>query len=313
MRRAIVESYARSRAPGLRARARQATLQPGACEMSWASCIASPDRRRHADADRRQRARSFRLELDRARCDGGDTVSGDVVGLADSASVAILRLERRRDRYREFTVAETQISPPGGAFRLTLPQVALPSTNGKQCALRYVVCARTVAGAAYADLVVVASARPHLDAGLWRADRLLANWDARHFHIELADARLEGSGWLAGRVHRHRRWATGAIVVTARCLECWRCHAVASRAAPQWQAVPLWEHAVPLRVDADATWAPFRFAFPDGLPSAVEASTIAWRYELLAQRDVPHWLNETAAITPLLHEQAPFAEPAIRT
>jgi hypothetical protein len=234
-------------------------------------------------------------------------VSGDIAGLAGSASVTLVRVERRVDRYEVFNVADALPARPASAFELIVPQTALPSTSGEQCALSYVVRAQSTDGAVYADLVVFARARPHLDADSWHADRLLANWDARHFHIELADARLEGGGWLAGRIHRHGRWATGPIFVKARCLECWRSAALA-RPPPQWHASPLWEHAVQLRIDPDATWAPFVFHFPDRLPLAVEGSTIAWRYELLAQRNVPHWFNETAAVTPLLHEHARFAE-----
>jgi hypothetical protein len=64
----------------------------------------------------------------------------------------------------------------------------------------------------------------------------------------------------------------------------------------------LWEAEHPLAIDQDAGWAAFCFALPDRLPPAVEARTIAWRYELRAQRTVRHWFNETAALTPLLHE-----------
>ena len=270
--------------------------------MSWASCNASRIRPRRTRRGTRERAGRCRLELDRESCAAGGAVHGDVVGLADGASVTLLRVERRADRCRLFEVADARAAPPAGAFQLTVPRAALPSTSGKHCALSYIVRSQTADGAVYADLVVIASARPHLDEGSWRADRLLANWDARHFHIELADARLEGGGWLAGRVHRHGRRATGAIVVKARCLECWR-SADLARPPPQWHVAPLWEHAAALRIDPDATWAPFVFHLPDGLPLAVEASTIAWRYEMLAQRNVPHWFNETAAVTPLLHEQ----------
>jgi len=281
--------------------------------MSWASRIASGTRRRRTQEDDRERLGRCRLELDHACCAAGDAVSGDIAGLGDSASVTLVRVERRADRYHVFDVAEALPARPAGAFELIVPQTALPSTSGKQCALSYVVRAQSAGGGAvYADLVVVARARPHLDAGSWRADRLLANWDARHFHIELSDARLGGGGGLAGRIHRHDRRATGPIRVKARCLECWRCPALTSPLPPQWDASPLWEHAVQLRIDPDATWAPFAFHFPDRLPLAVEASTIAWRYELLAQRNVPHWFNETAAVTPLLHEHARFSELASR-
>jgi hypothetical protein len=61
--------------------------------------------------------------------------------------------------------------------------------------------------------------------------------------------------------------------------------------------------------DPDASWAAFCFTLPDHLPPAVEARTIAWRYELRAQRHVRHWFNETAARTPLLHEDATLHGP----
>ena len=280
--------------------------------MSWASRIAPWTRPRRTQREDRERVGRCRLELDRESCAAGDAVYADVKGRADGASVTLLRVERHADRCRLFEVADARAGQSTGAYELIVPRAALPSTSGRQCTLSYVVRTETAHDAVFADLVVIAGARPHLDEGSWRADRLLANWDARHFHIELTDARLEGGGRLAGRVHRHGRWATGAIVMNARCLECWR-SSTPARSPPQWHVAPLWEHAIQLRIDPDATWAPFVFHLPDGLPAAVEASTIAWRYELLAQRNVPHWFNETAAVTPLLHEYAPFAEPAART
>ena len=51
-------------------------------------------------------------------------------------------------------------------------------------------------------------------------------------------------------------------------------------------------------------WVPFHFDLPQWLPPAVEATTLAWRYELIAQRSVRYWFDETAVITPLLHEGA---------
>ena len=74
--------------------------------------------------------------------------------------------------------------------------------------------------------------------------------------------------------------------------------------APHWRSASLWEQVHPLHIDPDATWAPFAFELPESLPPAVEAATIAWRYELFARRNVPHWFKETAAVTPLLYEHA---------
>jgi hypothetical protein len=145
---------------------------------------------------------------------------------------------------------------------------------------------------------------PHLRTARSEADRLLADWDAPHFHIELVDAQLQGSGRLVGRVHRHGCWPSGAIAVSACCLESWRFRPSSECGTPQWHASCLWQAEHPLAIDPDAGWAAFCFELPDYLPPAVEARTIAWRYELRAQRHVRHWFNETAARTPLLHEDA---------
>ena len=130
------------------------------------------------------------------------------------------------------------------------------------------------------------------------------SWDARHFHIELSDARLEGGGQLVGRVHRHGDWPSGEIAVRARCLECWRATTLAARGLPHWEFETLWERHHAILIDRDSTWAPFEFDVPQWLPPAVEATTFAWRYELITQRSVRYWFDETAAITPLLHEGA---------
>ncbi|TML08122.1 MAG: hypothetical protein E6G41_02975 [Actinobacteria bacterium] len=241
------------------------------------------------------------MRLDDGCCAAGDTISGTVGGLTGGGSVALIRVERRPRHRRELTIAEVPATWPGDPFRLTVPDAALPSTAGEQCALAYVVRARDAGASACVDVVVVASARPRVARGSFPADRLLANWDARHFHIELSEAQLHGGGRVTGRIHRHGTWAPGTIIVTAQCLECWTSSsALPHGAPPPWHVVPLWKQAQPLPVDPDATWAPFGFELPDGLPRAVEAPTIAWRYELRAQRIVPHWFDETAALTPLL-------------
>jgi hypothetical protein len=120
---------------------------------------------------------------------------------------------------------------------------------------------------------------------------------------------LEGGGRLVGRVHRHGCWPPGPIEVSACCLESWRFRPSSGCGTPQWHASCLWEAEHPLAIDPDAGWAAFCFALPDHLPPAVEARTIAWRYELRAQRHVRHWFNETAARTPLLHEDATLRAP----
>jgi len=269
--------------------------------MPLAPQRALPRRRPRANADGRPPVRAARLTLDQAHRDAGDTVSGRVAGLDDAATVAVLRVERLPGAERVYEVAAARVPPPGGVFTVALPDEMLPSAVGERCGLRYVVCARGAGAAASAELVVMATACPHVDAGSARADRLLAGWEARHFHIELSEAQLEGGGALTGRVHRHGRWPPGEIVVTARCGECWRESALAGHGLSLWPTSCLWEQQSRLRPNPHATWAAFAFALPPGLPPAVEASSVAWRYEVIARR-AGRWFPESAAVTPLLHE-----------
>jgi hypothetical protein len=259
----------------------------------------------HLPLGRRREAQEVRdsLRLDCDRCTGGDTVHGTADGPSRGARVALVRVERRPAGVGGQVVAETRSSPVDGSFALTVPSAVLPTAAGERCALAYVVSASAKREAPCRELVVLASAVPHLDCGSWRADRLLRHFDARHFHIELFEAELRGGGRLVGRVHRHGTWPAAALVVTARCLECWRSPPYAERGAPLWHEAALWEEERPLRTSTDSHWARFRFELPAELPPAVEARTIAWRYELLARGHVHRWFKETAAITPLLHEE----------
>lgn len=244
-----------------------------------------------------------RLALDQAACVAGDVISGHVA-LDDDATVALLRHEHVPHGDYVFKVVEARPSPSDGTFVLSVPDQLLPSATGERCELRYTVHARSDREAADAPLVVTASARPHLAGDPFATERPLMSWDARHFHIELSDARLEGGGQLLGRVHRHGDWPPGEIAVTARCLECWRAATLAARGLPHWEFETLWVRHRAIRTDRDSTWAPFAFDLPQRLAPAGEATTFAWRYELITQRSVRYWFDETAAVTPLLHEAA---------
>jgi len=250
----------------------------------------------------RQRPRALRdvLALDCELCEAGEAVNGRVAG--EGSGVRLVRIERHGQRRRGFVVARAPVSRPSGTFSLNVPETALPSAVGDACAVHYVAAAEGADGTAGAELVVLATARLHFDCRAPGVDRLVASWDARHFHIELAAVDLRGGGAMHGRIHRHGSWPPGAIVVHSRCLECWRLTGLVDPRTPLWQHHVLWEQRRPVRTDPDACWAPFGFELPDGLPPAVEASTIAWRYELVAERSVRHWFNETAALTPLLHD-----------
>jgi hypothetical protein len=133
-------------------------------------------------------------------------------------------------------------------------------------------------------------------------DRLIADRPARHFDIELSEAALAGGGRIAGRVHRHGVWRPGRMTVEVRCRELWRERVCGPRGVPSWDATWLWRHAAALDVDPDATWAPFDVRIPAHLPPAIEARTIAWRYEVLVRRR-RRGFAESAVTTPLLHEE----------
>ena len=243
------------------------------------------------------------LSLDQAGCVAGGVISGRVA-LDEVAKVELLRHERVPHGEYRFKVVEARPSRSDGTFALSVPDQMLPSAIGQRCDLRYSVCARGDREAARAPLEVTASARAHLAGDPFAPERPLMSWDARHFHIELADARVEGGGQLVGRVHRHGEWPAGEIAVKAHCLECWRAVALAVRGLPHWEFSTLWERHHVIHTDLESTWAPFQFDLPQWLPPAVEATTFAWRYELITQRSVRHWFDETAALTPLLHEGA---------
>ena len=59
------------------------------------------------------------------------------------------------------------------------------------------------------------------------------------------------------------------------------------------------EHGLELESLDDAHWRGFSFELPDGLPPAVEARSIAWRYEVEARRSVRFGPDDRALITPL--------------
>jgi hypothetical protein len=242
------------------------------------------------------------LEPARTRYAAGETVVARVLGVTSPVAVALLRVEHRPCANRAVVVAEAHLGVLSGSFELTIPPSALPTARGAVCALSYVLQARAGGVIARAGLEISAVAHAHLDHSVCWADRLISNWDARHFHIELSEAVLHGGGRIAGRVHRHGPWSEGAMAIVVRCSECWHSSAVPVRGIPQWRQSTLWEAEQTLVLDRDATWMPFGFDLPGELPPAVEARTIAWRHELVARRRVRHWFDEKAALTPLLHD-----------
>ena len=139
------------------------------------------------------------------------------------------------------------------------------------------------------------------------AMRLVGDFEARRFHVELIRAELAGGGTIAGRVHRDRELAAGQIVVRARCIEAWReappriplVPANRSMRVPRWHERTLWSDELVLDGLAEAHWAPFEFRLPPALPPAVEARSVAWRYEVEARRPQRLWPDERAIAVPL--------------
>jgi hypothetical protein len=242
------------------------------------------------------------IHLARPRYAAGEPVVA-LVGATPPARVALVRIERRPSAHAVVLIDEQDIGEPYGVLELTLPPGALPTARGTRCALSYAVQVRARGVIAWEGLEVVAEARPHVAQGSCGRDPLIAGWDAPHFHLELGDALLRGGGRIAGRVHRDGRWCATAIVVRVRCDECWRPAGPAARGMPYWSGRTLWTAQDRIGVDPDRAWAPFCFRLPPGLPPAIEARTIAWRYELRAQRQRKHRPDETAALTPLLYDE----------
>jgi hypothetical protein len=273
--------------------------------MGWTRALRWRARREQGAALPREiRERSpITVELARPRCAAGEPVVALVGGAPLPASIALVRIERRPSAETVVLIDDQHLHEPSGMVELALPTGALPTATGTRCALGYAVQVRARGVVAQAGLEVVADARPHVARGSRGRDPLIAGWEARHFHLELGEAVLRGGGRITGRVHRDGRWDATAIVVGVGCDECWRAAGPPARGMPYWSARTLWAAQQQLDVDPDRTWAPFSFPVPPHLPPAIEARTIAWRYELRANARRQHRLAETAALTPLLYDE----------
>jgi hypothetical protein len=134
---------------------------------------------------------------------------------------------------------------------------------------------------------------------------MLATVGARRFHLELSEARLEGGGRVAGRVHRDGDAVGSPLTVRVRCLECWRLPRPAlgftARTGPWWERRVLWECALPVVPSAERRWNAFACELPAGLPPSVEGYAFAWRYEVTATRR-RLLAQERAVVTPVLYE-----------
>jgi hypothetical protein len=139
------------------------------------------------------------------------------------------------------------------------------------------------------------------------SERFVASFSGRRMHLELSYADLRGGGRIEGRAHVDRAPARGALLAFVRCIESWR----VSPRPGRWvlhgraNAIPIWrqelwfeEHAELEPLDG-AHWRAVSFDLPDWLPPAVEARSIAWRYEVEVRRSVRFGPDDRAVITPL--------------
>jgi hypothetical protein len=187
---------------------------------------------------------------------------------------------------------------------LAVPLETPPDFAGPRCRLGFVVRVRSPVSARRREQMVV---RVDISGGDRRVhevsdlhDRMIASFPARHFHIELADALLEGGGHIDGRVHVADR-ASRAVDVIARCEETWRTNFRVRnhRHPPLWRTESLWHDTITVECESDRRWQPFAFAIPPGLPPAVEGYIMCWRYEIEARRQARVGPAERAVITPL--------------
>jgi hypothetical protein len=139
------------------------------------------------------------------------------------------------------------------------------------------------------------------------SERLVASFAGRRMHLELSHAELCGGGRIEGRVHVDRSPAPGRLVAIVRCLESWRVTPPPGRwivrgrgnAIPQWRHATWYEQQIALEPLGAAHWRAFAFDLPSCLPPAVEARSIAWRYEVEVRRAVRFGFDDRAVITPL--------------
>ena len=227
-------------------------------------------------------------------------------------SVMLLRLERSPAGTVVTRLGEDVPGEDGG-FSLELPDSAPPTAAGRECAIAYalrVTPADHHQPRLLSDELAVGGRlqQAHLTETRPVHDRLIARYDARGFRIKLTDADLQGGGELNGRVHLCGRRQPAALEVTCRCVEAWRVNGrsrIANlRHPPLWNHSCIWQARLDLSWLDGQAWTPFGFRLPGQLPPAVEARSIAWRYEVEARRRVRLAPDEVAVATPIGFELA---------
>jgi hypothetical protein len=248
----------------------------------------------------------FELEVPSPAVTAGATIQGHLTGLGGPAEVALLRVESCPGGRLERAISSTVVAPQDGQarFELAVPPQTPTGFAGPRCELGFAVRAHSRLSRRRSERVVVpvevlgGDSRVHEDNHLY--DRVIASFPGRHFHLEMADALLEGSGRIEGRIHAHDQLAR-TLEVVARCDEVWRTNFRLRnrRHPPLWRNTTIWQDTITVFCDADRRWHPFAFAIPAELPPAVEGYIACWRYEIEARHRSRVGLTERAVITPI--------------
>jgi hypothetical protein len=278
--------------------------------VRWSAGILDPvsEVRMALFGNRRPASRELELVLAGGGAAAGTAVFGEVA-TACAVTVALLRLERSPAGLFSFAVASARAEPQEqrAPFELAAPPHLPPPATGRRCELDYAVRAVTDAPrrrrrhAAVPVEMAGGEARIHEQSG--RFDRVIPGHAGRHFHLELAEAVLEGGGRIAGRIHVDADGGSVPFTLTGRCEESWctNFRFRPRRSPPLWQTQPLWEETISVPCDPDRHWLPFRFELPSQLPPGVEGRAIAWRYSVEARRS-RRGFSDSAIVTPLRFE-----------
>jgi hypothetical protein len=261
--------------------------------------------------DRKPANASTELELELS--DGapvaGAVLRGLVSGTSDPVTVTLLRLEHSPVGTFSFavTTGSTRAEGDRTSFEMSVPGDIPPSWDTGPCQLGHAVQARSFpprrrARRQAARQVEIAGGEQRIHrAGADHLDRMIPMHPARHFHVELTDALLEGGGRIDGRLHTQAACERGLFGVVVQCHESWRTNLRFRnwRAPPLWRGRSVWRADAAVEVVPGRNWYPFGFAIPVGLPPAFEGLSIAWRYQIEVRRKARLPVSDHAVVTPL--------------
>ncbi len=232
----------------------------------------------------------------------GETIRGRVEGSPEL--VRLLRVEGSPAGDVRVPIADAKPAADG-SFELVVPTGTPPTFAAPNCSISYRLrCGRDKQSRHDPTADVVVSGRLEhvsLEERGPLFDRMIARYDARHFHLELAHADVQGGGQIQGRVHLDRGEPPPVITVTVRCEEVWRVdrRSLNLKRPPLWRWEGAWMERRELEWPLGQRWIAFTFDIPVHLPPALEAPSISWRYEVEASRRTHFSMQERAVATPI--------------